>query len=208
MRARLVLAGLTALAFAACSGSDGPSDPGGGSNATGSLRGSVTNNTGGPIAGAQVRLTGNNQTARNATSAADGSYSFTNVRVGSYSVAVTPPSGFALSGPGTRAVTVTANQEANVNAFVLVENAGGGPPLLVDVVMTNLSFSPSTVTVAVGGTVRWTNNDATQHNATGPGISTGNMDGGAVREEVMTTPGTIDYSCTLHPGMNGRVIVQ
>ena len=208
MRARLVVAALALFALATCGGGDGPSDPGGGGSATGSVRGSVTNNTGGPIAGASIRLTGNNQAARNTTSAADGAYSFTNVRTGSYSVSVTPPAGFALSGPSTRTVTVTANQEANVTAFVLVANAGGGPPLLVDVSMQNLAFNPSQVTVAVGGTVRWTNNDGTQHNATGTGISTGNMDPGQVREEVMTAPGTFDYSCTLHAGMTGRVTVQ
>lgn len=208
MRFRLI-AGIAALGLAACGGGDGPTQPGGG--ATGSVSGAVTENTTGGtvgVVGANIALTGNGQAGRNATSGADGTYTFTNVATGSYTVAVTPPTGFAPGGPATRSITVTANQQTSVTSFVLLRTGGGAAPQLVNVSMTNTSFQPQQVEVAVGGTVRFTNNDPIVHNATGPGVATGNMTPGQVVEEVMTTAGTVNYSCTLHAGMTGSIVVR
>jgi plastocyanin len=97
-----------------------------------------------------------------------------------------------------------------VNAFVLnrTTQGGGGPPLLAEVSMVNTSFSPQQVEVAVGGTLRFTNNDAVQHNATAASFATGTMNPGQVREQTVGSAGTFSYSCTLHPGMTGSVIVR
>lgn len=196
-------------ALAACGGSDGgPSDPGGGNNAAGSIRGNVSDNTGAAVPSATVALTGNSQASRSTTSGADGAYSFANVAVGSYTIAVTPPAGFALGTTGTATVAVTAGQQSNVNAFILNRTTTGGPPSLVEVSMVSSSFNPQQVEVAVGGRVRFTNNDNTQHNATSAVIQTGLMNAGEVREQVMATAGTFAYSCTLHAGMNGTVLVR
>lgn len=208
MRFRL-FAGLAALGFAACGGGGGPMQPGGG--ATGSVSGAVTENTTGGVVGvvgASIALTGNGQAARNTTSGANGSYTFSNVATGNYTVAVTPPTGFAPGGPATRSIAVTANQETTVTSFVLLRTGGGAAPQLVNVSMTNTSFQPAQVEVAVGGTVRFTNNDPVVHNATGQGVSTGNMTPGQVVEEVMSTAGTFNYTCTLHANMSGSIVVR
>lgn len=196
------------LAVAACGGSDGPSSPGGGTNQVGSIRGNVNDNTGAAVASATVTLTGNAQASRTTTTGSDGVYTFSAVAVGTYTVAITPPAGFAIGTASTATVTVTTGQQSTVNAFVVNRTTTGGPPSLVDVSMVNTSFSPPTVEVAVGGRVRFTNNDNTIHNATAPSIQTGQMSPGQIREQVMPVAGTFPYSCTLHSEMSGTIVVR
>jgi len=92
--------------------------------------------------------------------------------------------------------------------------AGGAPgapappaPKTAAVTLANKAFSPSSVTIAVGGTVTWTNNDGA-HNVT--------ANGGAFKSPTFSTgtfkftfakAGTYPYNCTLHGGMNGTVTV-
>ena len=81
--------------------------------------------------------------------------------------------------------------------------------------MKNIAFNPATVTVAKGGTVVWTNDDSVNHDVTktsGPGpdfkSGTGNLAGGDTYKQTFATPGTIVYRCTIHPGMDGKIIVK
>ena len=108
---------LEAAAFvilAAC----GDGDPIGTSD-NGSIRGTVTDNTGATVANAAVGLTGNAQAARTTNSGAGGVYTFADVPSGTYTLAVAPPVGFATGTVNTVTVTVTAGAEANASAFVL-----------------------------------------------------------------------------------------
>ncbi len=85
----------------------------------------------------------------------------------------------------------------------------------VQVSMKNIAFNPGTVTVAKGGTVVWTNDDSVNHDVTktsGPGpdfkSGTGNLAGGDTYKQTFDTPGTIVYRCTIHPGMDGKIVVK
>lgn len=71
-------------------------------------------------------------------------------------------------------------------------------------------FSPATVTISVGETVRWRNDDDIQHNTTGPsGLwMSANLNSGGTFSQTFPTAGNFAYACTLHPGMNGTVVVQ
>jgi plastocyanin len=72
------------------------------------------------------------------------------------------------------------------------------------------SFNPASVDISVGGTVNFT--FETLHNVTFtsgagtppdiPNTSTGTVG------RTFSTAGTITYTCTIHPGMNGTVIVH
>ena len=95
------------------------------SRANGSIRGTVTDNTGATVVDAVVALSGNAQPARTATSGADGVYAFADVPPGTYTLAITPPSGFTLGAAGPASVTVTGGIEANASAFVLNRVANG-----------------------------------------------------------------------------------
>lgn len=86
------------------------------------------------------------------------------------------------------------------------------PPSSATVTTPGVSFSPSTVTIAPGGTVTWQLSGA-RHNVTftGPVPAGGNVpdtDPGGTASRTFTAPGSYPYVCTRHDGMAGRVVVQ
>lgn len=86
-------------------------------------------------------------------------------------------------------------------------------PMTVEVTMEGNTFQPGEITVAVGGTVTWTNEDSVGHTVTAGtrGNPTGQFDEsvGASGSFSYTfeEPGVVDYYCSIHPGMDGTVIV-
>jgi dienelactone hydrolase len=106
-----------AFILAACGGNGGPTPIGPAVN--GSIRGTVTDNTGATVPNAAVTLTGNGQAARTTSSGADGVYTFEDVPPGTYALAVAPPAGFTLGVTGTTSVAVAGGAEANAGAIVL-----------------------------------------------------------------------------------------
>ena len=92
---------------------------------------------------------------------------------------------------------------------------GGGGGKTVKVGMRNIAFQPKSVTVAKGGTVVWTNQEAAPHDVTktsGPGpdfkSGTGDLKTGDTYKRTFAAAGTIRYECTVHPGMTGTVVVR
>jgi plastocyanin len=78
-----------------------------------------------------------------------------------------------------------------------------------NVVIRDFSFTPAEITVAVGGTVTWTNQDRVTHTATSPGAwDTGRLAPGQSATQRFDTPGVFEYFCAIHPRMRGRVIVE
>jgi dienelactone hydrolase len=114
---KLAVALVALILSAACGGSSDPIQPG--NNTVGSIRGNVTDNTGAAVANATVALSGNAQAARTTTSGTDGVYTFTNVPAGTYTLAVTPPTGFTVGAAVMPSVTVASGAEANASAIVL-----------------------------------------------------------------------------------------
>ncbi|MDR3686702.1 MAG: cupredoxin family copper-binding protein [Coriobacteriia bacterium] len=77
------------------------------------------------------------------------------------------------------------------------------------VTIANFAFSPSNVTVAVGGTVTWTNNDSVPHTVTGADFDSGPLSPGKTFSHTFPKAGSFDYKCTIHPSMApGKVTVQ
>jgi plastocyanin len=78
------------------------------------------------------------------------------------------------------------------------------------VAIGGFAFSPASVTVSVGDTVTWTNNDPQTHTATADDASwnSGNIAGGGGTKAVtLTTAGTFPYHCAIHSSMTGTVTV-
>jgi len=80
------------------------------------------------------------------------------------------------------------------------------------VTIENFAFSPSSITVSVGTTVTWTNNDTVPHTATSnagvsPAFDTGTINPGGSASVTFNTPGTFGYFCAIHPQMMGTVVV-
>jgi len=105
---------------------------------------------------------------------------------------------------------------------------GTPPPGTVAVSIQDFSFSPASLTIQAGTTVRWTNKGPSAHTTTsdagawasstlsapvsgGGGYGGGSSAGGAF-DFTFTQPGTYPYHCSLHPpatypGFTGTVTV-
>lgn len=81
----------------------------------------------------------------------------------------------------------------------------------VTVSMKDVLFTPENVTVKVGQTVKWTNDDPIDHTATakeGADFDSGNVKPGDTYEFEPTEAGTIAYVCTIHPAQKGTITVE
>jgi plastocyanin len=86
-------------------------------------------------------------------------------------------------------------------------SASTGGSKTVPIGMKDLQFGPKLVTVRVGQTVQWTNDEAIPHNVTakkGATFKSSTMQKG----DKSTKAGTVAYVCTFHPGMVGTLNVS
>ena len=97
--------------------------------------------------------------------------------------------------------------------FASIQVADAAPtakPQNTPVDISNFAFAPPTITVAVGTPILWTNKDSTAHTVTSdtrlfdsPVLGTADT-----FSEILTTPGTYTYHCSIHPFMKGKIVVQ
>jgi plastocyanin len=78
------------------------------------------------------------------------------------------------------------------------------------VVIENYAYSPATLTVSVGTTVTWTNQDTVKHTVT---TQTQLFDSGLLAKDesfsyTFNQKGDFDYYCRPHPYMKGKVSVE
>lgn len=78
------------------------------------------------------------------------------------------------------------------------------------VVMKNIAFDPATVTIKVGDTVTWTNEDSVTHTVVGDNneFQSGDLAQGDTFSFTFDQAGTYPYHCSIHPSMKGTVAVQ
>jgi plastocyanin len=78
------------------------------------------------------------------------------------------------------------------------------------VTIAGFAFAPATVTIQVGDSVTWTNQDSAPHTATaGDGsFDTGQLGNGDSDTVTFDTAGTFAYICSIHPQMTGSVVVE
>lgn len=75
----------------------------------------------------------------------------------------------------------------------------------------NYVFNPGTITVPVGSTVLWSNDDSVAHTVTLTGkdaFDSGNLDGGKSYTHTFNKAGTYNYVCSYHQSMKATVIVS
>jgi putative oxidoreductase len=75
------------------------------------------------------------------------------------------------------------------------------------IVVRDYEFEPGTVSVEVGDTVTWVWEGDAQHNVVGDGFESDDQSSGSFRH-AFDEQGTYQYACTLHPGMQGDVVVE
>jgi plastocyanin len=78
------------------------------------------------------------------------------------------------------------------------------------VVIANLAFDPSAITVPTGTTVAWTNEDSVPHTVTSTdgAFDSGIFDPGGSFAFTFNEPGSFAYVCQLHPQMQGTVTAE
>ena len=79
----------------------------------------------------------------------------------------------------------------------------------LEVKIDNFTFGPQKLTVKVGDTVTWINEDDIPHTV----VSTGHFRSKALDTDdkysfTVTAPGTFQYFCGLHPHMQGSIVVE
>jgi plastocyanin len=75
--------------------------------------------------------------------------------------------------------------------------------------IVSFAFNPNPITINVGDTVRWTNNDPVDHTTTSPdNWNSGSLTSGTSFSEVFESPGTFNYFCSIHPSMTATVVVN
>ena len=105
--------------------------------------------------------------------------------------------------------TTTGATGTTVGATTTTAGGAGGAGG-AKVSLANIAIDPTSVTIKVGETVSWTNNDPFAHRLVGDKgeFDSGTMAGGATFGFTFKTAGTFAYHCSIHPSMTGTVIVQ
>lgn len=113
-------------------------------------------------------------------------------------------------GVGTANVTASSDGQTSAPVAIAVAASGAAPATAAVAATAGSAFSPACVELAVGGSVTWT--FAALHNVTfqGAGPTGGNINDQSSGTASRTFPaaGNYEYRCTLHAGMNGRVVVR
>ena len=75
--------------------------------------------------------------------------------------------------------------------------------------IANFAFQPATISIPVGATVVWTNNQGVPHTATSTSrdFDTGNIATAQTASFTFTRAGTFAYRCSIHSSMQGTVQV-
>lgn len=111
--------------------------------------------------------------------------------------------------PTTRAPRALVRGAVVLLCAGLLSGAGRAPRSHV-VQITGFAFVPARVTVAVGDTLTWINEDIVPHTAS---AARGAWDSGTIAAKgrwtvVVRAGGRVDYQCALHPSMKGTVVIE
>ena len=85
------------------------------------------------------------------------------------------------------------------------------PSGAVVIEMVDIKFDPEDATADVGQQVCWTNEDSIDHNAvaeSGASFESELFGKGETFTTSVDRPGTVDYVCTIHPGMTGTLTIK
>jgi plastocyanin len=88
-----------------------------------------------------------------------------------------------------------------------VEISQNTTPKTVEVNISGFAFGPSSVQISVGDSVLWLNLDSVPHQVHCDNFDSGLLRHGYTYSYTFTKPGTYNYICSIHPSMQGTVIV-
>jgi plastocyanin len=107
-----------------------------------------------------------------------------------------------------KSLLLVAAVAAGSSAAFAGDVATGAAPTVI--VIKNMEFSLSMLTVAPGTTVIWVNEDESPHTITDKGkvFRSAAMDTNDRFSYTFAQPGEFTYYCTLHPMMIGKIVVK
>ena len=143
-------------------------------------------------------------------------------RAGQFDSRIIPAGGIyshTFATPGTYQYLCSIHPD--MTGTVLVPGAGGSlpppkapppappPSVAGDVQIVDFGFSPATLRVPAGTTVRWVNVGVAPHSATARdgSFDSGFLETGDRFDRTFSEPATIEYICSIHPQMVGVIVV-
>jgi plastocyanin len=102
---------------------------------------------------------------------------------------------------------------SSLTAVLPTVSSAQSDPALVNIVdsgdISNWGYGPSTTTVTVGQPIMWTNSGSSPHDATASdgSWSTPLLQSGQSAIMTFSAPGTFNYTCVMHPWMQGTITV-
>jgi len=109
----------------------------------------------------------------------------------------------------SRAPAINTAPTANLNqpVFTPPQIKEVPPSIMAQVQIQNFAFNPATLTIPIGASVVWTNNDSAPHAIAGTGFNSPTLNNGQTFSNTFYQAGTFDYHCSIHPSMTGQIIV-
>ena len=101
-------------------------------------------------------------------------------------------------------------QLSNAKELEAVPTATQSDGKLVEVIISNFTFTPSALTITPGTTVKWVNHDDIPHLVAEKGLAFKSqaLDTNDAFSFTFTKPGDVEYFCVLHPHMTGKISVK
>ena len=128
-------------------------------------------------------------------------------------VAACSPSGAATNPAAAASMNMTAgstNMAPPATAAATQAPSATSAPSGAEakVSISNFAFDPAALTIKVGTTVTWTNNDVVAHTVTFTDVANSPvLNRGDHFSRAFTKAGTYSYICSIHPFMHGMVVV-
>ena len=99
---------------------------------------------------------------------------------------------------------------AAVAACLFAPAVQAQPPAGTVIAIKDFAFGPMVVTVPVGASVTWTNNDGEPHTvvSTGGAFRSPALDQGDSFTFKFNTAGEFAYICSIHPQMKAKIVVR
>jgi plastocyanin len=117
-------------------------------------------------------------------------------------IAVTMILVIALIFSGCSLVSQTQNNVGNITPTV------GSSVASNSIEIKGFAFNPASLTVKKGTTVTWTNSDSASHQIKSASFNSTTLATGQSFSFTFVDAGAFDYSCSIHPSMTGKIIVE
>ena len=110
---------------------------------------------------------------------------------------------------GVRALLLTLAGLVAILGLGLVTSGGRALAADATIKIANFTFDPPTLTVKAGTTVTWVNADDIPHLVTDKDgkFHSSALDTNDKFSQTLSTAGTVEYFCAIHPKMTGKIVV-